>query len=116
MILKITLKDGERLDCIAETIHTYKQRIIALDNKARCVRTIPLYAIKSMYYNINEHDDKEICSIEIYTLKCDHIIETQCYINLFNNAINIYDLCGDLIYVIPMSDVKSFFCKPSRKS
>lgn len=123
MILKIVFKDGETCSYIAGSIHTYKNYITIHDKQGRILRTIPQYAIKSLYYNSSDYAIKSLYygyrvmyTVEIYTLTGEHILEEECYINLFNDAMNIYDLFGDLIHVIPMSQIKAIICNQVKKA
>lgn len=116
MNLKITFKDGETCSYIAGSIHTYKNYITIHDKQGRLLRTLPQYAIKSLYYNTSDYEGTDMYTVEIYTLNGRHILEEECYINLFNNSITIYDLFGDLIRVIHMSDIESIICKRVEKA
>lgn len=116
MILKIVFKDGETCSYIAGSIHTYKNYITIHDKQGRLLRTLPQYAIKSLYYNTSDYEGMDMYMVEIYTLNCEHILEEECFINLFNDAINIYDLYGDLIHVIHMSHIESIICKRVEKA
>lgn len=116
MIIKIGLKDGETCAYIAGSIHTYKNYITIHDKQGRILRTLPQYAIESLYYNSNDYGDTDMYTLEIYTLNGEHILEEECYINLFNDSMNIYDLFGDLIHVIPMSQIKAIICNQVEKT
>lgn len=116
MILKITLKDGETCAYIAGSIFTYENYITIFDKQGRILRTVPTYAIESLYYNVNDYGDKGVYAVQIYTLEGEHIIEEECYINLFNDSINIYNLFGDLIYVMHVSQIEAIICNRVEKT
>lgn len=63
MILKIVLKDGETCSYIAGSIHTYKNYITIHDKQGRLLRTLPQYAIESLYYNSSDYEDRDMCTV-----------------------------------------------------